>query len=96
MTVIERKTQIGSEELKPNRMKRELATLFPKHVKGHVTKTHVDRGVMTTLDKGGNDAADALASAAAAHHAGPQALTEAAARRQHAALANHTFVAEFA
>ena len=38
-------------------------------VKGHATRAHIDRQVTTTLNKGGNDAADALASAAAAHHA---------------------------
>ena len=35
-------------------------------VKGHATKVHIDRQITTSLHKGGNDAADALASAAAA------------------------------
>ena len=48
-------------------------------VRGHATKLHICRQI-TTLNKGGNDTADALASAAAAHHVAPQALTEAAIR----------------
>ena len=48
----------------------------------------------STLDKGRNDVADSLASAAAAHHAAPQALTEAATQRQLVALSTHMFVAE--
>ena len=44
--------------------------------------------------RGGNDAADALASAAAAHHAAPQVLTEAATKRQRVALSIYVFVAE--
>ena len=54
-------------------------------VKGHATKAHIDRQVTTTLNKGGNDAADALASAAA-HHAAPRTLTDAAYDRQRTAL----------
>ena len=45
------------------------------------------------MDNGGNDGADALASPAAVHHAALQALTEAAARGQHTALATHSFAA---
>ena len=54
-------------------------------VKGHATRAHIDRQVTTTLNKGGNDAADALASAAAAHHAAPRTLTGAAYERQRTA-----------
>ena len=63
-------------------------------VKGHATKAHIDRQVTTTLNKGGNDAADALASAAAAHHAAPQTLTDAAYERQRTALITHSFASE--
>ena len=42
----------------------------------------------------GDDAADALAPAAAAHHTAPQALTEVATKRQRFALSIHMFVAE--
>ena len=63
-------------------------------VKGHATKPHVDRQVTTTLNKGGNDAADALASAAAAHHAVPRTLTDAASERQRTALITHSFASE--
>ena len=63
-------------------------------VKEHATKKHIDRQVTTTLNKGGNDAADALASTAAAHHAAPHALTEAAIGRQRAALITHSFASE--
>ena len=48
----------------------------------------------TSLNKGGNEAADALASAAAAHHAAPQAWTEAAIDRQRTAWVAHSFAAE--
>ena len=47
-------------------------------VKGHATKAHIVRQVTTTLNKGGHDAADALVSASAAHHAAPQTLTDTA------------------
>ena len=60
-------------------------------VKGHATKAHIDRRTTATLNNGGNDAADALASAAKAHRAAPRASTEAAARRHHTALATHIF-----
>ena len=63
-------------------------------VKGHATKAHIDRQVTTTLNKGGNDAADALASAAAAHHAAPQTLTDAACERKRTALITHSFASE--
>ena len=49
---------------------------------------------LPTLDKGGNDAADALASAAAAHHSAPKALTDAAFERQRAALIARSFASE--
>ena len=51
-------------------------------VTGHAAKVHIVREITTTLNKRRNDAADALASAAAVHHAAPQALTEAATKRQ--------------
>ena len=54
-------------------------------VEGRATMLHIDRQITTTLNKGGNDAADALASAAA-----PQALTEAAIGRQHTAMVTHS------
>ena len=57
-------------------------------VKGHATTVHINRRITTTLDKGGNDAADALASAA------PKVLTDAALVRQRTALATHCFVSE--
>ena len=63
-------------------------------VKGHATKLNIDRQITTTLNKGGNDAADALASAAGAHHAAPQALTEAAIGRQRTAMVMHSFASE--
>ena len=63
-------------------------------IKGHATKFHIDREITTTLDKRGNDAADALASAAAAHHAAPQTLIEAATKRQRVALTTHISVAD--
>ena len=63
-------------------------------VVGHATKVHIDRQITTSLDKGGKDAADALASAAAAHHAAPQALTEAVIDRQRTAWDTHSFAAE--
>ena len=56
-------------------------------------KRHVDRGVASMLHKGGNDAAGTLASAA--HHATPTEMTEAAARRQRAALDTRLYSAEF-
>ena len=56
-------------------------------IKGHATRIHIDREITTTLDNGGNDAADALASAAAAHHAAPQAQIEAATKRHRVDLA---------
>ena len=58
-------------------------------VKGHATKVHIDRQI-TSLNKGGNDAADALASAAAFH--APQSLTDAIDRRT--AWDTHNFAAE--
>ena len=63
-------------------------------VKGHATTVHINRRITTTLDKGGNDAADALASAAAAHHSAPKVLTDAALVRQRTALATHCFASE--
>ena len=63
-------------------------------VKGHATKAHLDRQVTTTLNKGGKDAGDALASAAAAHHAAPQTLTDAPYERQRTALITHSFASE--
>ena len=63
-------------------------------VTGHAKKLHIGRHITTSLNKGGNDAADALASAAASHHAAPQALTEAAIERQRTALLTHSFAAE--
>ena len=60
-------------------------------IKGHATKVHIDRPITTTLNKGGNDAADALASAAAAHHAVPHALTEAAIGRLRTAMVTQSF-----
>ena len=60
----------------------------------HATKSHINWQVTTTLNKGGNDAADALASAAAAHHAAPQTLTDAAHERQRTALITHSFASE--
>ena len=47
------------------------------------------------MAKGRNDAADTLASAAAAHFAGPQALTEAATKRQRVTLSARALVADF-
>ena len=46
------------------------------------------------VNKGGNDAADTLASAAAAHQDAPQALTEAAIGRQRTAMVTHSFASE--
>ena len=63
-------------------------------VEGHATKVHIDREITTTLDKQGNDAADALASAAAAPHEAPQALAEAATKRQRVAVSTHVLVVE--
>ena len=63
-------------------------------VKGHATKAHINQQVTTTQNKGGNDAADALVSAAAAHHAAPQTLTDAAYERQRTALITHSFASE--
>ena len=63
-------------------------------VKGHATKMHIDQQVSTTLNKGGNDAADVLASAAAAHNVALQTLTEAAFERQRTALVTHSFASE--
>ena len=63
-------------------------------VKGHATKAHINQQVTTTLNKGGNDAADALASATAAHHAAPRTLTDAAYERQRTALITHSFASE--
>ena len=48
----------------------------------------------TLTGKGGNDAADALACAAAAHHAAPQTLTDAAYERKRTALITHSFASE--
>ena len=56
-------------------------------VKGHATKIRIDSGITATLD-------GAQASAAAAHHAAPLTLTEAATQRQWVALTTHAFVAE--
>ena len=63
-------------------------------VKGHATKLHIDLQITTTLDKGGNDASNSLASAAAAHHVAPQALTEVAIGRQRTAMVTHSFASE--
>ena len=63
-------------------------------VKGHATKIHIDRQITTSLNKGGNHAADALTSAAAAHHVAPQTLREAAYERQRTALITHSFASE--
>lgn len=63
-------------------------------VKGHATKSHIDWRGTTTLNLGGTDAADALASAAAARHAAPQILTDAAYERQRTALITHSFASE--
>ena len=60
-------------------------------VKGHAEQIHIDRGITTALDKCGNDSADALASAAAASHAAPHLLLQAATRRKQHALALHWF-----
>ena len=60
-------------------------------VRGHATKLHIDRQITTSLNNRGNDAADSWASAAAAHHAAPQALTEAAIGRQRTAMVTHSF-----
>ena len=58
-------------------------------------RRYIDLQITTSLNKGCNDAADALASAAAAHHAAPQALTEAARERQRTALITRSFASEF-
>ena len=63
-------------------------------VKWHATKAHIEWQVTATLNKGGNDAADALASAAAAHYAAPQTFTDAAHVRQRTALITHSFASE--
>ena len=63
-------------------------------VKGHATKARIDRQVTTTLNKGGNDAADALASETAAHHAAPKTLTEAAYEMQRTLLITSSFASE--
>ncbi len=60
-------------------------------MKGHAKQIHIDRGITTTLDKCRNDAADALASAAAASHAAPHLLLQAATRHKQHALALHWF-----
>ena len=52
-------------------------------VKGHATMVHINRRITTTLDKGGNDAGDAL-----------EVLTDAALVRQRTALATHCFASE--
>ena len=52
------------------------------------------REITNTLDKGRNAVADALASAAAAHHAASPALTESATKRQRVALSTQMFVAD--
>ena len=63
-------------------------------VKGYATKVHIDRQITTSLNKGSDDAADALASAAAAFHAAPQSLTDAAIDRHRTAWDTHSFAAE--
>ena len=57
-------------------------------------KIHSDREITTSLNKRGNDAADALASSAAAHHAAPKALIQTATKRRRVALTTHIFVAD--
>ena len=54
-------------------------------------RAHIDWQVTTTLNKGLNDAADALASVAAAHHVAPRTLTDAAYERQRTALMTAQF-----
>ena len=62
-------------------------------VQGRAKKLH-DRQINSSLNRSGYDAAVALASAAAAHHAAPQALTEAAIDRERTAWVTHSFAAE--
>ena len=62
-------------------------------VKGQATRVHIDRQITTSLMEG-SDAADALASAAAAFHAAPQSLTDAAIDRQRTAWDTHSFAVE--
>ena len=63
-------------------------------MKGHAKEVHIERGITTRLDKHANDAADKLASDAAAHHAAPDSLTTAAERRKGHAKAFHLLAAE--
>ncbi len=73
---------------------RERCQLLVTWVKGHAKQLEIDRGIATWVDKCGNDAADALATAGAEAHAPPQELTTEAVRRQRHAAAVHRFAAE--
>ena len=65
-----------------------------ERVKEHATKSHIDRDVSITLNKGDNDVADALTSAAATHHVDTQLLTDATYEKQRAALITHNFASQ--
>ena len=59
-------------------------------VKGHATMADIQRGRSSWQDLCGNDGADKLASAAAAVHSAPHALTAAAQHRRRLATATHS------
>ena len=65
--------------------------LFTK-VQGHATNDQVRRGVVIQLDKDGNDAADSLATLAAASHAAPADLRHRAACREAMTRATQTMM----
>ena len=56
---------------------------------GHAKELDIQRGRSSWQDKCGNDAADRLATAAAAWHGPPHPLTAAAEHRMHLATSSH-------
>ena len=69
---------------------RQSSDLVFTWVKAHTTLRDVEKGRTTAQNKCGNDAADALASAAAQQHEAPAGLMAAAQRRKRHAVAFHS------
>ena len=70
-------------------MQVRISSLRFTKVKGHAEQHDVDNGHARQIDKDGNDGADAVAVRGARHHAAPEQLSLAAAKRKSCAMAVH-------
>ena len=77
-------------------LREEFETLLRRNITRRLdfVWNHIERQIRTSLKKGSNDVLDALKSAAAAHHAVPQTLTEAVIDRQRKTWDTYDFTTE--